>query len=239
MSAFVKLSQLRQRARFEADMLKGGSSAFVEDADLNTLANVYIGEVFDIMLLGGPPDYYSVDYPLTTVTNKLDYLLPDDYRSLLDVYVVEDATTSYKRPIRALGDLDCIQYRAPQGEFNVLIRYTPKPPELTTDESRFDGVSGWDQYVVSSMARDMVLKQGGLNVIPVINAKLMQLAARIRTQSSMRRQGSPRYVTDVGNYDWPWIYSQNLNGFRERGDRTGRPLIELYSLYPAWPISGV
>lgn len=239
MSRWVKLSELRQRARFEADMLKGGSSAFVTDPDLDVLANVYLAEVYDIIVSASPPDYYSRDYAITTVLNQLSYPLPEDYRSMQDVYVIEDATTSYKRPIRPLGDLECMQYRAPQGAFNLIVRYTPTPPFLENDESRFDGVSGWDQYIVSCMARDMVLKQGALPVLGVINGKIAGLAMRVKTQASLRRQGAPRYVTQVEYYDWPFIYNQNLNGYRERGDRNGRPAIELFSLYPVWPVTGV
>jgi len=221
-------------------MLTGGSRSFVKDnPGLDSLVNVHIQEEFDIEIKGSPPDFFSRDYLVTTRVNVLPYPLPDDFRSLQQVYVVEDQATGFMRPIRQVSDIQRLQFRAPQGEFTVNIQYCPSPPKLTDDEGprgTFSFISGGDELVVTLLARDMLTKQEQLPVLQQINLKLNELRMRVLTNSRTRNQSAPQYKVQVEDYDWPFVYyTQNVNGYRLRGDAFGNPQIELYSVYPYWP----
>jgi len=223
MARTVTRLQLVNRAKEMADL---ESSSFISDAQWQDAANRYLTEVYDLLVQSGPPDYYASTATFTTVVGTTAYALPADFRTSSMVYVVEDGVR--RRPLNAVQDRLRQSFQAPTGVYTIELEYIQNPPVLTSDSDTFDGVSGWDELVSALMARFALMKmeQDASGLQQVIN----ECRARIRTCSSNRDRGGPRYISDIDDNDqmpW-WRFSVSpISGYRIRGDN-----LELYA--PAW-----
>lgn len=205
------LAQLRDRAKSESDMI---NSTFVSNQEWQNWINSNLCEVYDLLVQAGPPDYYSVTQPFTTVPGQLAYPLPADFRSMTCAYGV--IQTDMRRPIRELNDYELVNFRPPQVAADLFIEYVPVPPILQNDLDTFDGVSGWEELIVAMSARDALMKEE--SDISGMEAKIANLKSRIRKASSQRGAG-PRYINDVNNAN-SRLYPNTVqvSGCRIRGD---------------------
>lgn len=73
--------------------------------------------------------------------------------------------------------------------------YVPKCPELVDDDDSFDGINGWEEYVVVDAAIKMLQKQE--DDVSVLFAQKKALADRIQAMSADRSQADPEKITDV------------------------------------------
>lgn len=216
------LLDLRTRARQRANM---ENSTFVTDTELTRLVNTHRYRLYNRLALA-VPYYFSKDHPITTVAGQIPYPLPEDFRSSQVVYAVEQL--DQYRPLRNLTDFQRNVYRAPAGAYNVMLRYTPTPPPLVDDGDMLDGFSGYDEYIVAAVARDLILKEEG--DVGTLMDEMAQLAAEI-TSTLPRDQGQPEYVTEVEYaIDWPYPYRQAVNAYQLRAG-----FLDLYAISPVWP----
>lgn len=227
MSALVQRLDLRTRARKRANM---ENSTFWADADVNTQINIYVAGLYDMLVEAGPPDYFSADATIVLVSGTVAYALPSDFRSLQEVFSIEGA--DFYRPLEQINDKRRLFYRAPQSAGSVLLRYTPAPPLLTADTGAggvFDGVSGWDEWIVCSTARAMLIAEE--SDVTELNSELGMLGARISAQAKNRNQGGPNYmgsVDDIDNYPYP--YANTVNAYTLRAG-----FLDIFSLQPVYP----
>jgi hypothetical protein len=70
----ITLAQFRERARQRADMEE---STFVTDSELTTYLNDSIAELHDLLIGAYNEEYYMESVEFTTVSQQLDYDLPD------------------------------------------------------------------------------------------------------------------------------------------------------------------
>ncbi len=201
------------------------NSTFVTDAELTRLINVHHYRLYNRLALA-VPYYYSKDFPIVTVPGQIPYPLPPDFRSAQVVYAVEQVDQF--RPLRNLTDFQRNVYRAPAGAYNVTLRYTPLATPLVGDLDTLDGFSGYDEFIVAAVARDMILKEEG-DVGALID-EMNQLQAELMA-SLPRDQGQPEYVTEVEYaIDWPYPYRQAVNAYQIRAG-----FLDLYAISPVWP----
>jgi hypothetical protein len=218
----VTLADLRTRSRQRANM---ENSTFVTDVELTRLVNSHRYRLYNALSMA-VPYYFSQDFAITTVPGQIPYALPADFRSAQVVYAVEQA--DQYRPLRNLTDFQRNVYRAPAGAYSVVLRYTPTPPPLVGDLDTLDGYSGFDEFIVAAVARDMILKEEG-DVGTLID-EMAQLKAEIMA-TLPRDQGQPEYVTEVEYaIDWPYPYRQAVNAYQLRAG-----FLDLYAISPVWP----
>lgn len=218
----VTLLDLQTRSRQRANM---ENSTFVTDAELTRLINSHHYRLYNRLAIA-VPYYFSKDHPITTVAGQIQYPLPPDFRSAQVVYAVEQI--DQYRPLRNLTDFQRNVYRAPAGAYSVMLRYTPTATTLTDPADTLDGFSGFDEFIVAAVARDMILKEEG-DVGTLID-EMNQLAAEI-IASMPRDQGQPEYVTEVEYaIDWPYPYRQAVNAYQLRSG-----FLDLYAISPVWP----
>lgn len=213
MARAFTLLEMRNRARSEADMI---NSQFVSDAEANAWINSNLCEVYDTLVQAGPPDYYSAAVTINTISGISSYALPADFRSAAVLYAV-DSLSQRKRPVIGINDYEVANFQAPQGVYQLQLRYIPSPPELVSDSDTFDGVSGWEELIVAMTARDMLMKEES-DVSAMVD-RIERLKMRIRTASSQRDAG-PQYITNVNNArrwncDLP---NARITGYIIRGD---------------------
>lgn len=89
----------------------------------------------------------------------------------------------------------------PQGNYVVTCYYVPVPPVLVADGDTFDGVNGWDEWVVCDVACKALTKDGDLDVIAAIREQQSRTEARIRGLAPQRDFQGER-VADVVPFDW-------------------------------------
>lgn len=216
--ALVTLSTFRDRARQRADMV---NSRFVTDAELNTYINASIDELYDLLIASRGENYYVKSYSFTTSTNVDTYALPADFLKLMGVDYVTSTTQAitlkafrwqernrfrepfyntrnYNLMYQVRGD-NLVFIPTPNGNQLIKLWYVPRAVDLTTDTASFDGINGWEEYVVIDAAIKMRVKEES-PVEELMIAK-QDMKARILSASSGRDSGEPARVVDTdSNY---------------------------------------
>jgi hypothetical protein len=225
MARNVTRLQLRTRARQRADV---ENDSFVSDTEINDLINVYLAELWDILIAASPPDYYSSTWTFATTPGTVSYAVPGDFLALVAAYVVESGV---KIPLDAVGDLDLTPLQAPTTAATVEVRYVPAPPTLSTDSDpttgTLDGVSGWDQLVTCWVARAVLVKDK--RDTSQIDAEIAHLEQRIRSNAPRRHAGMPRSVQDVESIG-SWPFGQAVAAHQLRAG-----YLDLYTTRAGWP----
>ena len=193
MSDLVSLSTLIYRSRFESDMI---NSTQALDSDFTNEINSALRELYDMMVEGGDPDYFSSTYTMSTVGGTSQYSLPSDFKSMTAVYNVDPTGAGRIWPLQSVKQGEIGRYTAPQGAYPITIEYVPSPPTLTNPSTdSFDFVSGWSEVVVLMVARKMLRRQRR-DVGPLEDA-IQQQKQRLVAAIPKRDRGGPRYVNDV------------------------------------------
>jgi hypothetical protein len=80
----------------------------------------------------------------------------------------------------------------------VVVEYVTRYTDLTdSSSSSFDGVSGWEEYMVCHAAREMALKEGELDFARAMENDKAALKDRIKKRAPNRDAYRPRRARDV------------------------------------------
>lgn len=215
------LSDLRTRARQRADQV---GSTFVTDPELNTLINLGLTELYD-MVVSAFEDYFTISTTLTVLSGStaalpadfyklraLDYNNNGRYQALREFSFNERNISQNEnlfyfrgytipRRYRIMGDNLLLQ---PEGQATGLYRlwYAPAPTMLTLDSSTIPASLskfGWDEYIVLYAAEKMLLKEES-SVADFVRQR-QEIASRITQMASDRQVDQSESVQDVRN-DW-------------------------------------
>ncbi len=189
------------------------------EAEGNGLITLHMPAVYDFLVAAGPPDYYAADTDVSVVAGQIPYALPDDFLSLVNVWVQE--TDEWRRPLDQVQDRQRQGYKPPAAAVIVTLEYIPTCPTFDEEEDTFDGVDGWDELISAKVARDIILKREG--DVGAVMAIIQGAEKRIRSFAPQRQRGGGRMVVDVES-DVAWPYSKQIDGYRLRAGN-----IEFYS----------
>lgn len=210
------LAQLKLRARERGDMV---NSRFISDSELNSYVNASVTELYDLLIASRGENYYVDSYPVSTVGGQKDYALPADFLKLMGVDWVISANEScdmkefqwaernlYGNAIWFDGYFGNSRYQirgnnitlypVPTGVQQILIWYIPRAINLVSDSDSFDGINGWEEYVIIDAAIKMRVKEES-PVQELLLAK-NEIKSRILQASSGRDSIAPARVQDVG-----------------------------------------
>lgn len=217
----VSLSELRTRARTLADL---PLSDFATDAYVNELVNSHLTRQWDILVDSAGDDYFAEDDTITTTANITAYALAADFYKLVNVYALSATTSGRMRPLRPISGFDMANYIAPTGEYDIHIEYIPCAPRLTLDTDVIDGVNGWDELIVSLVARDLRIKERSES--QDLQMKCAEMHQQI-VSHKIRDVGHSVPLNDIyKTYDYRYDVNNNkVHGYRLRGGN-----IELYEL---------
>jgi hypothetical protein len=92
----------------------------------------------------------------------------------------------------------------PQSGLTMRLWYIPQATTLSSDSDTFDGISGWEEYVIVDAAIKAAQKEE--SDVSVLMAQKQALTARIQSMAENRDAGSPATVTDSmsSGYLSPW-----------------------------------
>lgn len=219
----VTLESLKTRSRERADMV---GSNFVSDEELTGYINASITELYDLLVTAYGEDYFvgSNPYSFTTESGTDTYDLPPDFYKLIGVDVQVNGSDwmpvkKYDFLSRNRGQegysIHYVMYRligskirftpTPHGSHNVRLWYIPVCNELSEDEDTFDGINGWEEYVIVDVAIKMLQKEE--SDVSVLLLQKEKLEKRIESMKEARDAGEPEKITDIygPDYEDEWL----------------------------------
>ena len=215
------LAQLRLESRQRADKVNSG---FITDSELNSYINSSNAELYDLLVSAYGDDYYLTKYTLTVDGVTTSYPLPTDFYKLIgiDMYInplryitlkpymfnergrYQDgsnwaAIVAIQGPRYHIYN-NFLEFNPPApGTYNMQMYYVPECPELVGDTDTFDGVNGWEEYIIVDAAIKMLQKEE--SDVTVLMEQKNRLIKRINLMAENRDIGHSFVVNDVTR-DW-------------------------------------
>jgi len=190
MASLITLANLRTQAKQRADQ---ENSNFLSDAEWNSNINNSAKELYDL-LTNVNGDYYFNSCSVTTTANNDSYPLPDDFYKLLGVDEIITGTESVS--LKPFQYQERNRYRKFSAGGTVLnLHYIPAMPDLVSDTDVFDGVNGYEEYIVVDAAIKALQKEE--SDCSLLLAQKDALTKRISASASPRDAGKPEKITDV------------------------------------------
>jgi hypothetical protein len=211
------LASIKTQARQRADM---EGSNFVDDAELTAYVNASAAELYDI-LVSRFEDYYIADTAFTVATGADTYTLPAAFYKLkgLDVDVgggrydtvrpfqfaqrneTTDPVTADPLTVRYRVFGQTLRLSPPErAPGNYRLWYIPRFVPLALDTDTFDGINGWEEFIVVDCAIKMLAKEES-NVAPFV-AQKKDLLRRIEAMASDRDAAEPQTIIDVSTINF-------------------------------------
>jgi hypothetical protein len=218
----VTLATLRARAQVRADM---ENSTFVTTANWNIWINAAADELYDL-LVRKFNDRFTKSQAFVTVAGTETYALPTDFYDLRGLELQVDGINwktlrpfdfanrnAYRNaPNSPLPWHTDVRYWLKAAVFHILpvpttvingtVWYIPTRTQMASDSDTFDGVSGWEEYVVVDTAIRALAKEE--SDTSQLMAEKSALLERINRSASNRDAGMPRAVQDTQNLDREW-----------------------------------
>lgn len=207
------LSQFKTRAREASDQ---EGSLFVSDSELTTYINSSAQELYDL-LVSSFTDLYTVLSASQTPTVTAAITLPTDFYKLRGVdyqistsewvdvqqFSFQERNNNNSLAFGSFSRLTDVRYRltgssillTPENKaLNSTFRiwYVPVMSELVDDTDTFNGINGWEQYIVIDAAIKMLNKEESDSSNLVLQKK--QLKERIETMAQNRDAANPEVI---------------------------------------------
>ncbi len=198
------VQSLVDRARRYADM---EYTPFVEnDPELLDYLNVAYAEFYDLLVMTSE-DYYTAIADITLLPNITEYDLPADFYKMTSMAfkIAENQFYTLRPYMEAernnFGLVTSIQTGI------IRMRYVPAPEEFTDFTGSIDGQAGWEDYIPTHMAIQMLNKEESDTA--ALERKLVRLQKRIEAAAQIRDQGMPAYTTDIYKIN-PYAFVQAM-----------------------------
>lgn len=194
------LTEVRQRTHYE-------QSQFVTDAELTAWINRSLAELYDLLVTAY--DGYQVSQADSTIASGNTFAVPATFYKLLGVdWLVSSPDQLQKLPRVGWGDRNTGQTGYDLRGATVVILpyswaagktfrlyYVPVVTQLVNPADTFDGVSGWEEYVIVDVCLK-VLAKAERDPSLFLQAKQAMLD-RIQAHAKNRDAGEPPHVQDV------------------------------------------
>jgi hypothetical protein len=180
------------------------SSAFVSDAEWGNYFNEALGAYWLIQSECAPADFAASESTYTTSTGVVQYALPADFRTALEVYADEGG--GYRRPLLPTDGFSRAYFRAPQGAYSMILRYQANAPIISDDVTAIDLGELGDTYVVRHMAAAALAKEE--SDVSYVASEIEKLEARMR-QTSQRDRSYAKKSRNIEATD-VWVYPQQV-----------------------------
>jgi hypothetical protein len=207
MASLVTFAELKLRARQRADM---ENSRFVQDPELGGYVNKSATELYDLLTTVFE-DYYSQSAAISIVPGTSRYDLPADFYKL--TAVDEAVAAGQGITISRYNFQERNRFQTPSGARSVKLWYIPVMPSMVLDADTFDGINGWDEYIVVDVARKLLQKEES-DTQPLILEK-SDLINRINACAPNRDAGTPSMMVDVNARD-QWEFGTMGSALRQR-----------------------
>ena len=184
------LALLRADVRERADMV---GSTFITDATLNEYINQSAARCQNKFTASRGHSYQSSSTTWTT-TSSLTYALPSDFFESQLVMISSGGSNQEMRPFE-MHEYPRWSERAPTAGYTVTMIYTPVLARMTSDSDTFDGVNGWEEWIVLDAAIKALNKEE--SDVSVLMAQRGDVEAEITSMAGDRDGAWPSRIVDV------------------------------------------
>jgi hypothetical protein len=208
------LLELRTRSRQRADMV---NSRFISDSELNYLINASVAELYDLLIANRDENYYIDSDTFTTSAGDSEYDLPADFYKLMGVDLVNGSSDSvtlkafkWQERNRSITGVEELRYQirnntlkfipTPSSGKSIKVWYVPRPTALSLDADTFDGINGFEEYVIIDAAIKMRVKEESPVQELMLEKQMME--KRILKSCQGRDSTEPPRVIDVEGSGW-------------------------------------
>ncbi len=203
------LAQLRTQVRERADQELGTgqdpTTHFITDTELTTRINKSAKALYDLLIQATDQNYYLTSNTPTVTAGTNTLSLPTDFYKLKTVekyespkwrvlrktnfndrnkgglrYTVRGSTVELTQDLSA-GDI----YK---------FWYSPKMTEMSSDSDSFDGINGWEEYIVLDVA--IYCKNKEESDPSALMAEKQEIVTRIEALAADRDVGESEAITD-------------------------------------------
>lgn len=219
----VTLSDLKTQLLQRIDRV---GSDFYDPTELNTYISASYKELYDLLIQKFGDDYFFSTHTITTDGTNDTYALPDDFYKLFGVDLsltggAPDGWVTLKQFMKAdrnryavpnfqsFYGITNLRYRLrgnliwftpiPMANQKIRLLYAPRPSDLDEDTDTVDGVSGWEEYIISDAAIKCLAKEE--SDTSIFERQKMFIKQRIEEAAENRNVGEPQTVSDSqGNW---------------------------------------
>ena len=221
MARTATLLQLRTSAYRRAD--QEDLTERFPTTEVTDYVNEGIGELWDMLVAANGYSYYGVKSTIPLVNNQNSYSLPADFYKLQKVIFI-GSTLGGRLELSRLSEADEVAlmtsrsmvplfyrvraayldvYPAPFGTGSLELGYVPCATKLVNDTDTFDGINGFEEYVVCYAARRMAIKDADFELANMIYQDMNRQVERIERMAADRDKGHPERVQDIrGAIQW-------------------------------------
>lgn len=221
MARTATLSELRTGAYRRAD--QENLTERFPTSEVTGYVNDGIAELWDMLVNANGYSYYGITSTINLVAGTSSYSLPADFYKLHKVIYV-GSTLGGRLELDRLSEADEVAlqvatsrvplyYRVRSGFLDVLPRpatsaslslsYVPCATKLVSDNDTFDGINGFEEYVVCYAARRMSIKDADFELANMIYQDMNRQIERIERMAADRDKGHPERVQDIrGAISW-------------------------------------
>lgn len=221
MARKVTLLELKNQSRIRADKVGSG---FIQNDELIAYINSSACELYDLLVGAYGNDYFLQSHTFTTVFNQSNYDLPDDFYKMVGLdYLIGPDNALTLKPYQfnernryrqgtywnAISGAAGPRYKInpstlsllpiPDGAYNLELWYIPACPKMVEDTDGFDGINGWEEFIIIDAAIKMLQKEE--SDTSLLEKQKMQIMIRINAMAENRDAGQSFRVTDVNNID--------------------------------------
>lgn len=185
--------------------------------EVTDYVNEGIGELWDMLVSANGYAYYGTKNTIALVNNQTAYSLPADFYKLQKVIFV-GSTVGGRLELSRLSEADEVAlqvarsmvpmyyrirasyldvYPAPFGSGSLELSYVPCANKLVNDSDTFDGINGFEEYVVCYAARRMAIKDADFELANMIYQDMNRQIERIERMAADRDRGHPERVQDI------------------------------------------
>lgn len=206
---------VRRRADIEDD-------PFHPDSEIDDYINESIAELYGKLVLARGDEYYATAINGVTVGGTRTVALPADFFKILGVrwqftptrrikllrmdfqkfMGLDNSTvlgwTDWSNVYYMTQQANAVFWPTPRGAHNITIWYIPAAATLTLPADTFDGINGWERFVVLHAVRLVKMKREESTAI--VDAGIQDIEAKIDSLSGTRDDGQPSHIIDVEPY---------------------------------------
>jgi hypothetical protein len=220
----VSLSTLIQRVRQRSNL--EGATLFITDPELIDSINASISAWWDLVRLstwGG--QYARVPYTITTTPAISSYALPPNLASIISVdafvstgvpiacYAYQEEQRNWLKLAALFGWSSWgvpIYYQlqggninfapTPNGTVSVTLNYVPTAPQLSDYDDTLNSINGWEEWIVLDVAIKCLIKDGQLDIVPMLMNHKQEQTARIQAAAPQADMNQSEGVHETGRW---------------------------------------
>ena len=185
------LLQLRADVRVRAD---AANSTVDLDGVYDEWINQSAARLYNKLVAARGHAYYQSTYTFTTTAGTTLYALPPDFFELQLAQISVGSAKQAMRPFM-LKEASRWSESAPVAGYTVTLRYTPAPQRMVAPGDTFDGIAGWEEWIVLDAAIKALAKEE--SDVSVLMAQRADIEREIVGMAPNREAQWPDRVIDV------------------------------------------